>query len=153
MKDQPSHYTGTADPVVLASGVGALLDANDALERRLVEAAKTVSTSFKLEVRQTGEKVYRYLDTLNGRLETFMSPKSLDKPKAKGELRQIVLKAETYVGQLAGELGSIRGLEFMKSALKQWSAQYLDFASQLGQSLGPDDLDDSGDTRVSKKAA
>ncbi len=151
MNTPSRRNTGAVTPVVLASGVAALLDANDALERQLVDAAKTVSTSYRLEVRHTGEKVYRYLDVLNGKLEAFINPKALEKPKAKAELRQSVVKAQGYVAQLTKPLKEVRGVEALLAFLNDWTEQYLDFASQISASLGPDDLG-SDEARMSKAA-
>jgi len=153
MKTKNSHNTPQVDNVTLASGVASLLDANDALERKLIEAAKTVSTSFKMEVRQTGEKVYRHLDVLNGRLEAFLNPKQLDKPKAKQELRQTVLQAEAHVNQLAKPLRDVRGLDGLTEFHDEWTEIYLDFASKLGKALDPQDFEaEEGDVTISKAA-
>ncbi len=130
------HSIGESD-VAIASGVARLLDANEQLERRLVEAAKTVSTSHRIEVRAIGESLYRLLDQLNGRLEVFTEPGAIAAKGAKLRLRNLVVRGEHDITRGAKELRQIHGLEALHRFQDEWTETYLDFASQLGGALDP----------------
>ena len=115
----------------MANHVIELMDANDALEKALVTAGRTVSTSWRIEVREIGMRLYQYLDELNGRLEVYATPAAFGSDKDSAKLRQIVSRAEAHVTKVAKPLRRIEGIEFLRDNLDEWTEIYLETAAGL----------------------
>ena len=123
--------TTQTNEAVLAEGVAGILDANDELERQLVHAAKTVGSSWKIQTREAGEKIYWLLDRLNGRIEGYTQPKALAKASEKAQLRKRLAKAEADVLRMAAPLRKFPNLEDLQAGLDQWSATYKQLVAAL----------------------
>ena len=130
MKSETTEINQLSSDEGIARAVVSLLDANDNLEKALISAAREAPARFKSVVRECGERIYLYLDKLNGRLERYSDAGNVSEG-GRQLLFKTTVEGECQVSRLSGPIRLNSALGNLRNELNGWSEVYLEMAAQL----------------------
>lgn len=138
MKTSANNLPHQTRNIALSSGVTRLLAANRKLETLLHNLkSQSVGESKLLEQARVG--LSPILETLDGELVRLSGLASISQPGAKLNLRGIITCGVQAVVRESRTLRGITGFGPINSCIDELTELYLDFATDLGSALDPEE--------------